>query len=75
LFSSFHFFAFFALVGNGVFSNARNPSLKSTPYKLGSITSGGRFVCLARFGLGTDSLSTPRNMRGFWFHKAILLAA
>jgi hypothetical protein len=65
---------FFRFFGGGVLSNARNPSLKSTPYKLGSITSAGLFLCFARFDFATISLSAPWNVRGFWFHKTVLSA-
>ena len=67
------FLPFFESGGNGVFSNARNPSLKSTPYKLGSITSGCFLLCFCRFDLATISLSAPRDVRGFQFHKTIKL--
>lgn len=42
-----------------------------TPLRFGNISSAGFVLCFARFGFATISLSAPRNMRGFWFHKAI----
>ena len=69
------YFGFLASGGGGVLSKAFKASLNETPLRFGSITFAGRFRCFARFGSGTDSLSPPTHMRGFWFYKAILLAA
>jgi hypothetical protein len=60
--------------GGGVLSKAFKASLNETPLKFGNIVSAGFLWCFARFDLATISLSAPRNMRGFWFNKAILLA-
>jgi hypothetical protein len=61
-------------LGGGVLSKAFKASLNETPLKFGSIVSAGFVLCFARFDLATVSLSAPRNMRGFWFHKTIELA-
>jgi hypothetical protein len=61
-------------LGGGVLSNAFKASLNETPLKFGIIVSAGFVLCFARFDLATVSLSAPRNMWGFWFHKAILSA-
>ena len=71
--SLIYFFSFFESGGGGVCSNARSASSNLTPLKLGSISFAGRFLCFARFDSDTDSLSAPRNMRGFWFYQAIKL--
>jgi hypothetical protein len=64
---------FLSFFGNGVFSNAFNPSLKSTPYKFGSMTSLAGFVfCFDRFD--TDSLYGPRYVRLFWFHQTVIFS-
>ena len=67
-----HFFLAFFL-GGGVCANAFIASSNLTPLKLGSIVSASFFSCFDLFDFATDSLSTPRNMRGFWFHKVIAL--
>ena len=64
---------FLSFFGSGVFSNAFNPSLKSTPYKFGSMTSLAGFAfCFDRFD--TDSLSAPRYVWSFWFHKTVIFS-
>lgn len=70
-----HFSPFFLSGGNGVLSNAFKASSNLTPLRFGNITGSGRFLCFARFDFDTYSLSAPRNMRGFWFYKAVLQAA
>jgi hypothetical protein len=62
-------------LGGGVLRSARNASSNLTPLKLGSITATDFFFCFGRFDFDTYSLSSPRLMRGFRFHKAIKLAS
>jgi hypothetical protein len=73
LFGSLIYFFGFLSSGGGVCSNARSASSNLTPLKLGNISFGGRLLCFARFDFATDSLSAPRNMRGFRFHQTIKL--
>jgi hypothetical protein len=73
LFGALIYFLGFFESGGGVCSNARSASSNLTPLKFGSIAFAGRFLCFARFGSATISLSAPRNVRGFRFHQTIKL--
>ncbi|HUA38246.1 MAG TPA: hypothetical protein VMA35_07575 [Candidatus Sulfopaludibacter sp.] len=63
----------FFLGGGGVLIKAFKASLNETPLRLGNIVSASFFFSFARFDFATISLSSPRDVRWFWFHKAIQL--